>query len=224
VLQMTAPIAPGSSGGPAMNERGQVIGVVTALSTNAQNVAFAVPAAYVQRLLGSSKTRLELAEFAARTESSGEDRAGRSNAASNIPSTIAGFQLGMTLEHASAICNGELKGTPVEATCPFSPVRVPFASGDVHLELDAGFVTSVRIHALSWPLAREALSERYGAPTGFATEVKGGWMNADSFDPARPSVALWQLPGFDILVTAHKNGIDIKYTATFAQALRSAAY
>ena len=40
VLQVSAPIAPGSSGGPVFNDRGEVIGVATAVVEGGQNLAF----------------------------------------------------------------------------------------------------------------------------------------------------------------------------------------
>jgi len=51
VLQISAPIAPGSSGGPLFNERGEVIGVATAVSTTGQNLNFGLPSKYVVDLV-----------------------------------------------------------------------------------------------------------------------------------------------------------------------------
>ena len=51
VLQISAPIAPGSSGGPLFNERGEVIGVATAVSTAGQNLNFGLPSKYVTDLV-----------------------------------------------------------------------------------------------------------------------------------------------------------------------------
>jgi hypothetical protein len=51
VLQISAPIAPGSSGGPVFDERGRVIGVATAIIQGGQNLNLALPAKYVQALL-----------------------------------------------------------------------------------------------------------------------------------------------------------------------------
>jgi hypothetical protein len=47
VLQISAPIAPGSSGGPIFNERGEVIGVATAVLEQGQNLNFGMPARYL---------------------------------------------------------------------------------------------------------------------------------------------------------------------------------
>jgi S1-C subfamily serine protease len=43
-LQITAPISPGSSGGPVFNTQGRVIGISTATSAKGQNLNFALPA------------------------------------------------------------------------------------------------------------------------------------------------------------------------------------
>ncbi|MEI9941524.1 MAG: trypsin-like peptidase domain-containing protein [Pseudomonadota bacterium] len=51
VLQISAPIAPGSSGGPLFNDRGEVIGVATAISTSGQNLNFGLPSKYVTDLV-----------------------------------------------------------------------------------------------------------------------------------------------------------------------------
>ncbi len=51
VLQISAPIAPGSSGGPLFSERGEVIGVATAYSTKGQNLNFGIPVRYLKELL-----------------------------------------------------------------------------------------------------------------------------------------------------------------------------
>ncbi len=51
VLQVSAPIAPGSSGGPLFNEQGEVIGVATAILSGGQNLNLGLPASYVRELV-----------------------------------------------------------------------------------------------------------------------------------------------------------------------------
>ncbi len=51
VLQVSAPIAPGSSGGPLLNDQGEVIGVATAFLRGGQNLNFGLPSKYVKALV-----------------------------------------------------------------------------------------------------------------------------------------------------------------------------
>jgi hypothetical protein len=56
MLQISAPISPGSSGGPVMDERGEVIGIATMMLQGGQNLNFAVPVRYVRPLLSTGET------------------------------------------------------------------------------------------------------------------------------------------------------------------------
>lgn len=49
VIQTTAPLNPGNSGGPLLNLRGQVVGVTTAIVSGSQGVGFAIPSNAVLR-------------------------------------------------------------------------------------------------------------------------------------------------------------------------------
>ena len=55
VLQISAPISPGSSGGPVFNDHGEVIGVSTFLLSGGQNLNFAIPIDVVKPLLAGDK-------------------------------------------------------------------------------------------------------------------------------------------------------------------------
>ena len=64
-IQISAPISPGSSGGPLFNRQGRVIGVTSAaiVSQGAQNLNFAIPINYVKPMLGSTSPPISLVEM-----------------------------------------------------------------------------------------------------------------------------------------------------------------
>jgi S1-C subfamily serine protease len=71
-LQTTAPISPGSSGGPLLSPNGEVVGVTTAIRRDGQNLNFAIPvselrsflsAQYITRPLWKGRSYLQEVEY-----------------------------------------------------------------------------------------------------------------------------------------------------------------
>src|SRR4029078_5182028 len=65
IIQITAPISPGSSGSPVVNMQGQIIGVATLQITGGQSVNFAIPSERIAQL--QSGTLLALSDLVATT-------------------------------------------------------------------------------------------------------------------------------------------------------------
>lgn len=57
VIQTDAAISPGNSGGPLLNSKGEVIGVNTAVSSQGENIGFAIPVSVVKRIWGEFEKR-----------------------------------------------------------------------------------------------------------------------------------------------------------------------
>jgi hypothetical protein len=53
VIQITAPVSSGSSGGPVVNEKGKVIGIVFSTIQQGQNLNFVIPSRYLLKLLSA---------------------------------------------------------------------------------------------------------------------------------------------------------------------------
>ena len=62
VMQFTAPISPGNSGGPIFNMQGEVIGVTTSTNVGGQNLNFAIPINEVKKYI-NSYSKMSFREF-----------------------------------------------------------------------------------------------------------------------------------------------------------------
>lgn len=60
LIQITAPISPGSSGGPVFNSEGELIGIATASIVSGQNLNFAIPISALNKLISEKPLDLKL--------------------------------------------------------------------------------------------------------------------------------------------------------------------
>lgn len=156
VLQISAPISLGSSGGPLFNQFGEVVGVTTAISPAGQNINFAVPGNYLKPLV-AQHAAISPEQFARQTKISDDaDNSGEPDGASivrRVPvhkitvfdgckfDEIEGMvrQIGETIENGAPLynegkheaCYRIYEGTSVkfEHDAPCAGVRAAFGDG-----------------------------------------------------------------------------------------------
>ncbi len=72
LLQISAPISQGSSGGPLFNQFGEVVGVTTLIVAQGQSINFAVPGNYLKPLV-AQPSAISMKTFAEQTKLDGDD-------------------------------------------------------------------------------------------------------------------------------------------------------
>jgi serine protease Do len=119
VIQTDTPISPGNSGGPLLNSSGQVIGINTAVSSEGENIGFAIPVNIIKTLLQ---------EF--------EKRGG------SFERPYIGVQYQM-IDRKTAIANGLVEGAYVMGIVADSPAeKAGIQEEDVIIKIDGVKVVS----------------------------------------------------------------------------------
>ena len=84
LIQMTAPISPGSSGGPVLNDDGELIGVSVSQYADGQNLNFAIPKHELELLIQFMKSYpIDIAELSGRSAGDEGERLEGENDQSN---------------------------------------------------------------------------------------------------------------------------------------------
>lgn len=206
LVQTTAPISPGSSGGPLLDDSGRVIGVTTLISRSGQNLNFAVPAQYLAELLVHGGPPITLAEFAKLRWAHGskggrEEGIARPANRPSFPESVAGFRIGESMDDARTACHSRWRATVNHAECGDAPVELPFANGPVFLYFSREHLVAVELISTSLEDTRNALVSKYGPPDGAARTRTG-----------REQVG-WRLNGGSITVSVGRGRLEILYTS-----------
>lgn len=245
LLQVTAPISPGSSGGPILNLHGHVVGVTSGYLDDAQNLNFAsLSTALAQLAMNAPPQPLPLARFAAFTGARDRDADSVPQASGGappnpdrapFPAAVAGFSFGATVEDARLLCSERtaegritwLRADQTWADCPFLPVPLHFAAPPVGLAFYAGQVGNVVFQAKSFREARGALVAKYGEPDAsfaYSAETRT-WESAGVWSEGEPGGVLWNLQGGTVQM-ASLDGVTVivRYVPAAAHAMESENY
>src|SRR5208283_2417374 len=112
MMQMSAPISPGSSGGPVFNKSGDVIGIVQLTIRESQNLNFAIPIDYMNSLLVNQKPRKFSTVFSPSNESASNPSTQNNEEGEEVIKPLDGS---WTTTFADSLGNGTLLFNLVES-------------------------------------------------------------------------------------------------------------
>ena len=147
-LQITAPISPGSSGGPLFNMEGQVIGVTTMYLKGGENLNFAIPINDAKPLLETHSAKLQnfpnqSEPVEEQTQNRDEDvpaSSGKSTQpeATPTPKTAVAFMQQMVEPEDRQVLLGTISGVEMQSPAPIitivsdQPVYMIVPTGETH--------------------------------------------------------------------------------------------
>lgn len=175
VLQITAPISVGSSGGPLFNSNGEVIGVTTAIITAGQNLNLAVPVNYVAKL-AARKQAVALKDFARATQAqSNTDKAATPKVTRRIPNHDVAVVARCKREDLANLLGG------IEAAIANGAPLYNQGNHEGCFRIYEG--TALRLAAdTHCEGIREALREGLQRVAGLPTATERAWAVRDTFD------------------------------------------
>ena len=180
ILQISAPISQGSSGGPLFNQSGEVVGVTTAIITGGQNINLAVPTNYLKPML-AQPGKIAIAEFAETTRGMSEHH--KNVDADPLPPRVIP-------DHPVAVWDG-CKQADIEETVRQISSAIEIGAPLYNQRTDAGFEGCFRVYeGTSIKLEKEAACKgvrvAFGDGLLRATSIKSyrdkAWALRDTFD------------------------------------------
>lgn len=196
VLQISAPISQGSSGGPLFNQFGEVIGITTAIIASGQNLNLAVPANYLRPLI-KSPISVSLGEFAAATreaaegEGDGSGAGGRARVVRRVPDldrkAFDGCSSAQVVEIVKSIQDAISSGAPVYNQGNHEACFRIYEGTSIKYEREA-----------ACPAIRSVFGDGLLRASSLDTFTEKAWAMRDTFDGILRGAADWvkaQPPG-----------------------------
>jgi hypothetical protein len=174
MLQISAPISQGSSGGPLFNNFGEVIGVATAISREGQNLNFAIPSNYLRPMVNKTGG-LTLSELGAKFQPPDRKPAAAPSVVRRVPRhDIASLDA----------CEPQAVATAVQAISDAISVGAPvYNSGDHEACYRIYEGTALRLERDSdCKIVREALGQGLLRAQTLENGTERAWAMRDAFD------------------------------------------
>lgn len=162
VIQFTAPISPGSSGGPVLDETGRIAGLVCGYKRGGQNLNLAIPSDYVARLVKgwSGKTR-------------------RLKAMPDMERTAAGRSAAKIVSRANTLCVAVPRGSPLlraeimNQMLKWGKLTLVSSPDSADLVLDVVQVPGMGSRAAAWLKDPETETELWAGTAGGMFRLSG---------------------------------------------------
>ena len=189
VLYISAPISPGSSGGPLFNQFGEVVGVTTAIIPAGQNFNLVVPGNYLKPMI-ARRGAISLDQFAKETQDADEHR--RRDRAENfkgeVPRHIPNHEItvfdGCKLEDIEDIVNQI--GEAIETGAPL------YNQGNHEACFRIYEGTAVKFeHDGPCAGVRSAFGDGLLRASGLTTYTEKAWAMRDTFDGLLDAARRW---------------------------------
>lgn len=188
-VQFTAPISPGSSGGPVLNDHGQVIAVSASVYywNEAENLNFGVPGSVLDALLRRPSNPMSVEAFGgASSPAKARPAIASARSAKNpFPSGVDRFQFGMSVQAARTVCPALVSGGGGLYLCPLLPaedvLQVGLARMNVVLSFEKDRLSGLAFIVIDPERAVLAVATQVGA--------------ADTGDQPADCAVSWTRPG-----------------------------
>lgn len=165
VIQTDAAINPGNSGGPLLNLNGQVVGINTAIASNAQNVGFTIPINRAKNDINSVKTsgEIRIPYLGVRYISITPDLARSQNLPVQYGALVRGGQDGPAVAPDSPAAKAGLQAEDIIVKVNNTPIDAGHALGDVVVNYSAGDAVALTVNRAGKEITLQAtLAKRPG--------------------------------------------------------------